>query len=70
MEKKICHRDLKPQNFLFENESEDAQLKIIDFGLSNFFSSDKEFAQASPTEFLKMRTRAGTAIYMAPEVFD
>lgn len=30
----ISHRDLKPENFLFENSSDDAEIKIIDFGLS------------------------------------
>lgn len=32
--KNVAHRDLKPENFLFENKDEDADLKIIDFGLS------------------------------------
>lgn len=30
----ICHRDLKPENFMFESKSKDANLKLIDFGLS------------------------------------
>jgi calcium-dependent protein kinase len=30
----IVHRDLKPENFLLKDESEDADVKIIDFGLS------------------------------------
>jgi calcium-dependent protein kinase len=34
----VIHRDLKPENFLFANKSEDSQLKVIDFGLSVFFS--------------------------------
>jgi len=35
MEKiKTNKRDLKPENFLFKTKSEDAELKIIDFGLS------------------------------------
>ncbi len=33
-ERGICHRDLKPENFLFSNKGNDAELKIIDFGLS------------------------------------
>lgn len=28
----IAHRDLKLENFLFENDSPDAELKLIDFG--------------------------------------
>jgi len=30
----ICHRDLKLENFLFEHLGEDAQIKLIDFGLA------------------------------------
>ena len=30
----ITHRDLKPENILFENDQPDAEIKIIDFGLS------------------------------------
>ena len=30
----VTHRDLKPENILFENNSPDAEIKIIDFGLS------------------------------------
>ena len=30
----IVHRDLKPENFLLTDNTEDAQVKIIDFGLS------------------------------------
>ena len=28
----VTHRDLKPENILFENNSPDAEIKIIDFG--------------------------------------
>jgi calcium-dependent protein kinase len=28
----IAHRDLKLENFLFENDSPEAELKLIDFG--------------------------------------
>lgn len=33
-ERGISHRDLKPENFLFESQADDAEIKIIDFGLS------------------------------------
>jgi calcium-dependent protein kinase len=33
----VIHRDLKLENFLFENRGDDAQLKLIDFGLSQYF---------------------------------
>ena len=33
----VVHRDLKPENILFVDKSPDAELKIIDFGLSTKF---------------------------------
>jgi serine/threonine protein kinase len=33
-QKGIVHRDLKAENLLFENFEEDANLKLIDFGVS------------------------------------
>jgi calcium-dependent protein kinase len=53
----ICHRDIKPENFLLSTGDKDAQLKMIDFGLSSRFSGG---------EF--MRTKSGTPYYVAPEV--
>ena len=52
--KGCIHRDLKPQNLLFDNEG---NLKITDFGLSSRIS------EAHPR-----KTVAGTAMYMAPEM--
>ncbi|CAD8067892.1 unnamed protein product [Paramecium primaurelia] len=55
--KQIVHRDLKPENIVFTSKDEDAQLKIIDFGTSRRFESNK-----------KMTKRLGTPYYIAPEV--
>lgn len=33
-EHKICHRDLKLENFMFDHAGEDAHIKLIDFGLA------------------------------------
>lgn len=54
----IMHRDLKYENVLFENESPDADIKIIDFGLSKKYLPD-EIAQ---------HDHVGTIYTMAPEV--
>nr|3HX4_A Chain A, Calmodulin-domain protein kinase 1 [Toxoplasma gondii] len=54
---KIVHRDLKPENLLLESKSKDANIRIIDFGLSTHFEASK-----------KMKDKIGTAYYIAPEV--
>lgn len=56
-EHQIVHRDLKLENFLFESRLPDAELKLIDFGLSQHFK---------PAEVLS--TPVGTPYYVAPEV--
>ena len=53
----IVHRDIKPENFLFADNFPDAELKLIDFGLARKYE---------PTQTLQ--TRAGTPLYIAPEV--
>lgn len=64
---KIAHRDLKPENILFSDESPEAELKIIDFGLSNVFSlsPSESKLESSSTNF---HTKVGTPLYLAPEV--
>lgn len=54
----ICHRDIKPENFLLTSRAPEAELKMIDFGLSIKFSEEeKEF-----------HSIVGTPYYLAPEV--
>lgn len=54
----ICHRDIKCENFMFESHEPDAELKLIDFGLSHKFGNlDKN-----------MKSLVGTPLYVAPEV--
>ena len=53
----IVHRDLKLENFLFENKKPDAELKLIDFGLSQHFQASE-----------KLSDQVGTPYYVAPEV--
>mmetsp|Transcript_5721 Transcript_5721/g.6132 ORF Transcript_5721/g.6132 Transcript_5721/m.6132 type:complete len:468 (-) Transcript_5721:151-1554(-) len=60
--KSIVHRDLKPENFLLLDKSEEAPIKVIDFGLSVMFEYDKDGNK------VHMDTKAGTPYYIAPEV--
>ena len=40
--KGVVHRDLKPENIILEsNKKGDLNIKIIDFGTSNFFELNK-----------------------------
>ncbi|KAF7816641.1 CDPK-related kinase 6-like [Senna tora] len=53
----VVHRDLKPENFLFVSKDDDAQMKVIDFGLSDFVRPDQ-----------RLNDIVGSAYYVAPEV--
>jgi serine/threonine protein kinase len=55
----ICHRDIKLQNILMENQSMNSQIKLIDFGFGT------RFIGATP-----LKTRCGTPYTTAPEVFQ
>ena len=37
----VAHRDLKPENILMQNNEDDAQLKIVDFGLSKIIGPNE-----------------------------
>lgn len=54
--KRILHRDLKPDNLVFESHSKDALLKLIDFGTSCLYS------EVHPGSLV------GTTYYIAPEI--
>lgn len=60
----VVHRDLKPENLLLDKEE---NLKISDFGLSNFARTDDLPADASAVDRL-LHTTCGTPNYVAPEV--
>lgn len=57
-EKGICHRDVKPENFLYETDEEESDIKLIDFGLSHQVVSKVQ----------RMKSTVGTLAYVAPEV--
>ncbi|KAM9293823.1 ribosomal protein S6 kinase alpha-5 isoform 4-T4 [Gastrophryne carolinensis] len=56
----VVHRDLKPENFLFTDESDNAEMKIIDFG----------FARLKPQDNQPLKTPCFTLHYAAPELLD
>mmetsp|Transcript_17562 Transcript_17562/g.21453 ORF Transcript_17562/g.21453 Transcript_17562/m.21453 type:complete len:683 (+) Transcript_17562:151-2199(+) len=55
----IMHRDLKYENIMFANQSPNAEVKIIDFGLSKKYM---------PSQILK--DSVGTVYTMSPEILD
>eukprot|EP00192_Tetraselmis_astigmatica_P024585 CAMPEP_0117687858 /NCGR_PEP_ID=MMETSP0804-20121206/23414_1 /TAXON_ID=1074897 /ORGANISM="Tetraselmis astigmatica, Strain CCMP880" /LENGTH=545 /DNA_ID=CAMNT_0005500059 /DNA_START=334 /DNA_END=1971 /DNA_ORIENTATION=- len=58
--KNLVYRDINHVNFLFSDTSPEATLKATDFGLA---------MRRKPTD-PPIQSRAGTPIYMAPEVID
>ena len=55
----VVHRDIKLDNFIYEDEAEQAQLKLIDFGFAAEIAPGKE----------SMWDQLGTPSYMAPELW-
>lgn len=53
----IAHRDLKPENILMASDADEAQCKLVDFGLSKIIGPN----ETSLDPF-------GTLSYVAPEV--
>lgn len=56
-DKKILHRDLKPQNIFIQNEN---KIRIGDFGIAKIFNQTKEMAGSM----------IGTPLYMSPEQYN
>ena len=55
----IVHRDLKLENFLFEDHNSNSPLILIDFGLSRHFNKHERLTQ-----------KVGSCYYTAPEVLN
>lgn len=53
----IAHRDLKPENILMTSTKDDADLKLVDFGLSKMIGPEENCTEPF-----------GTLSYAAPEV--
>lgn len=54
----VCHRDLKLENYMFQNKDSKPSLKLIDFGLAVKMDNNSYLTQ----------DKIGTPYYMAPEV--
>jgi len=54
---RVCHRDIKAENFMLASKSSDDTMKLIDFGLSTHFKKGE-----------KMTRCVGTPYSMAPEM--
>eukprot|EP00270_Netrium_digitus_P021480 TRINITY_DN9196_c0_g1_i4.p1 TRINITY_DN9196_c0_g1~~TRINITY_DN9196_c0_g1_i4.p1 ORF type:complete len:332 (-),score=39.94 TRINITY_DN9196_c0_g1_i4:359-1354(-) len=55
--KRVMHRDIKLENFMFDTASANSRLLAIDFGLATFFEPGQRFSEI-----------VGSAYYVAPEV--
>uniref|UniRef100_A0A7S1UM27 Calmodulin n=1 Tax=Phaeomonas parva TaxID=124430 RepID=A0A7S1UM27_9STRA len=62
-EQGILHRDMKPENCIYDSRTDDANIKITDFGLA-LVDDNSSFSN-------RLRQRlVGTPGYVAPEVLD
>jgi len=76
----VIHRDIKPENIMFRRPDRGAELRLIDFGSSSLDSDPRaqsgaasgETEHDSPdmNELIEHSTFAGSAFYIAPEVFQ
>jgi len=56
----VTHRDIKFENIMFESKDPDAEIKLIDFGLSRRYSPENKY----------MNDGVGTIYTMAPQVLQ
>ena len=55
----IAHRDLKPENVLMTSEKDDADIRILDFGLGKIIGPNEKCSEPY-----------GTLVYCAPEIIQ
>ncbi|GMI02472.1 hypothetical protein TrVE_jg11965 [Triparma verrucosa] len=58
-ERNIVHRDLKPENLLYGDDTEEATLKLADFGLAKLLDNET-----------MLHAQCGTPGYVAPEIVN
>lgn len=69
----IMHRDLKPQNILFQTRSRWSPIKIIDYGLADFVSKTQQSAKEVPQpqdgdEALCLEDNGGNWLAQVPDL--
>jgi serine/threonine protein kinase len=66
----VVHGDMKPENILIKDvESENMQLKLVDFGLSDRREGNHQNIGESTLRFTKSMDKSGfTPLYSAPEL--
>lgn len=63
----LCHRDIKPDNFVFDVAyGKERILKLVDFGFSCF--KVKEYSNTMKKELTNLGTDCGTLSFKAPEI--
>ena len=55
----IAHRDLKPENVLMTSLDDDSDIRILDFGLSNYFQENQKELLITP---------CGSPCYASPDM--
>lgn len=58
----IVHRDIKPENVLCATKTWPLEVKMTDFGLSNFLKDD------TGNDDAMLLSHVGTSYYIAPEI--
>ena len=66
----IAHRDVKPENLVYESWEKDAELKLIDFGFAKSRHKLQSAGKNIRGETDMFRTRLGSPNYVAPEVLS